>query len=228
MRAHNPSSLWNNQQKLSCCRLRNHHRNSFQRWRVDSEELPALIDSEKVNENGVGAAWKSSPRNLKKVTRCFGSARSPCRLRKSQQKWSRCCLGNHHRNTFQSWRVDSEALEAPVDLKKTMKTESIPAGKSSPKHLPKVTHGFGSTRSPFDLKKTMKTESIPDGKSSPKHLPKVTRGFGSTSSPCWRRKSQQKRRRFRLWNRQRNTFYKWCLDSWEHTAPLNSEIINKN
>jgi hypothetical protein len=97
--------------------------------------------------------------------------------------------------------VDSKALEALVDLKKTMKTESIPAGKSSPKHLPKVTRGFGSTRSPFDLKKTMKTESIPDGKSSPKHLPKVTRGFGSTSSPCWRRKIQQKRRRFRLWNR---------------------------
>jgi hypothetical protein len=96
---------------------------------VDSEELPAPIDSEKVNENGVGAAWKSSPRNLKKVTCCFGSARSPCLLRSSQRKRSRSRLGNRHRNTFQRWRVDLEALAAPVDSEKSTKTASVPTGK---------------------------------------------------------------------------------------------------
>jgi hypothetical protein len=32
--------------------------------------------------------------------------------------------------------------------KKSMKTESVPPGKSSLKNLPKVTRGFGSARSP--------------------------------------------------------------------------------
>jgi len=45
---------------------------------MDSEEPTAPLDSEKVNENGVGAGWETSPKNLPKVTRGFGSARNPC------------------------------------------------------------------------------------------------------------------------------------------------------
>jgi hypothetical protein len=68
---------------------------------VDSEELTALVDSEKVNENGVGADWeiiteipskgdawirkrsqplltqKNSTKQLPKVTRGFVSGPSP-------------------------------------------------------------------------------------------------------------------------------------------------------
>jgi len=46
------------QRKRSRCQRTNHHRNSFKRWRVDSEELAAPVDSEKVNENRLGADWK--------------------------------------------------------------------------------------------------------------------------------------------------------------------------
>jgi hypothetical protein len=56
---------------------------------MDSEEPAAPLDSEKVNENRVGAGWETSPKNLPKVTRGFGSARRPYLLRK------------HQRNNFQ-------------------------------------------------------------------------------------------------------------------------------
>jgi hypothetical protein len=36
---------------------------------VDSQELAALVDSEKVNENGVGDDWEMSPKDLPQVTR---------------------------------------------------------------------------------------------------------------------------------------------------------------
>jgi hypothetical protein len=51
------STYWlrNDQQKLSRYALRNHHWNSFQRWRVDSKALAASVDSDKVNKNGIGA-----------------------------------------------------------------------------------------------------------------------------------------------------------------------------
>jgi hypothetical protein len=56
--AHSPYWLKNNQQKLSRCRLKNPHRNTFQRWNVHSEALAAPVDSEKVNENWVGTDWE--------------------------------------------------------------------------------------------------------------------------------------------------------------------------
>jgi hypothetical protein len=40
------------------CRLENHHRNTFQRWSVDLEELTTPVDLEKLNDNGVGADWE--------------------------------------------------------------------------------------------------------------------------------------------------------------------------
>jgi hypothetical protein len=49
--APNPFGLRNRQRKLSRCRLRNRHPNSFQRRRVDSEARPTPVDLEKANEN---------------------------------------------------------------------------------------------------------------------------------------------------------------------------------
>jgi hypothetical protein len=36
----------------------NRHRETLKKWRVVSEALAALVDLEKVNKNGVGAAWE--------------------------------------------------------------------------------------------------------------------------------------------------------------------------
>jgi len=50
-------SCWlrNSHHQLSRRQLRIHHRNTFQRWRVDSEVLAAPVDWKKVNENWVAA-----------------------------------------------------------------------------------------------------------------------------------------------------------------------------
>jgi len=64
---------------------------------------------------------KSSPKQIPKVTRGLGRGRCPCWLKKSQWKWSRCWLGNHHRKSFQRWRLDSEELAAPFDSEKVNK-----------------------------------------------------------------------------------------------------------
>jgi len=55
---HSRCRLRNIQRTLSHCRLRNHHRNNFQRWRVDSKELTLPVDSGKFNKNGVVANWE--------------------------------------------------------------------------------------------------------------------------------------------------------------------------
>jgi len=142
------------------------------RWRVDLEALEAPIDKKMVNKNGVGAdteiitetptegdAWirkcsqplltkKKSSKQLPKVTCGFVSTHIPYSLRNSQRKLSRCRLRNHHRNTFQKWRVDSKSWQPLLTQKKSTKTESVPTGKSSPKHLSKVTYGFRRAYSP--------------------------------------------------------------------------------
>ena len=146
-RARSPCWLRKSQRKLGRCRLRNDYRNNFQRWRVDSEEPAVPLDLEKVNENGVGASWETSPIHLPKVTRGFGSARSPSWLRKSQ------------RNNYLRWYVDSEELAAPVDSEKSTKTEAVATGKSSMKQLPKVSRGFGGARSPCWLRKSQRKQS---------------------------------------------------------------------
>jgi hypothetical protein len=68
--AKSPCGLWNHQRKLSCWRLRNHQRNCFHGWHVDSTEhtTPAglkiitenlvTVDSEIINESAsTGDAW---------------------------------------------------------------------------------------------------------------------------------------------------------------------------
>jgi len=79
---------------------------------MNSEELSSLIDSKKVNENGVGTNWK-----IVAETPFKGDA------------WI---------------RKSSQLL---LTQKKSTKIELVPTGKSSPKHLSEVTHGFGSARS---------------------------------------------------------------------------------
>ena len=88
--------LRKSQGKRSRCPLGNRHWNTFQRWRMDLEAPQPLLTTKK---------WT---KQLPKVTRGFGRARSPCWLRKSQRKRSRWRLGNHHQNTFLRWRVDLE------------------------------------------------------------------------------------------------------------------------
>jgi len=146
-RAASPCWLRKSQWKQSRCRLENHHRNIFQRWRVDLEALTVLVDSEKGNEMGVGVDWKSSPKNIPKMTRLFVSACSPCWVRKNQREWSTWRMGNHHRKTFQRWRVDLEALAASIELENVNKNGVSADWKSSQKKLRKVTHGFVSAPS---------------------------------------------------------------------------------
>jgi hypothetical protein len=42
--------LWNIQRKLSRCRLRNHHRNWFKSWHMDSLAHKAPVDCETIKE----------------------------------------------------------------------------------------------------------------------------------------------------------------------------------
>ena len=110
--------------------------------------------------------------------------------------------------------MDSEELEAPIDLEKVTKTESVPTGKSYKEEksqrnnfkrgrvdsekleAPVDSEKVNKTTSECDawirksskplltLKKSTKRDSELTGKSSSKHLPKATRGFGRARSPC--------------------------------------------
>jgi len=50
---HSPCWLINSEGKLSCCPLRNHHRNYFKSWPMDLSVPTAPIDSERDKENWV-------------------------------------------------------------------------------------------------------------------------------------------------------------------------------
>jgi len=208
--AHSRSRLINIQWTLSRCRLKNHHRNSFQRWRLDSEELTAPVDSPKVKKKMKSVpTWKSSPKHHSKVTRGFGRADSPCWLRKSKQKRSRCRLGNHHRNIFHRWRVDSEELAAPSQRKRSQcrlgnhhrktfqrwraDSEVLTAPVDKEKVNETTSKGDAWIRQRPQLESThkysMNTKSLSTQKSPPKLLSKVKPGFRRADSPCWLRKS---------------------------------------
>ena len=137
--ARSPCLLRNIQRKQCRCRLGNHQRNNFQRRRVDSEELIAPVDSEKVNENGVGATWEIiSETPSKGDTLIWKRSLALVDSEKVKENgvgahweivtetpskgdawiWKRrspCWLQKSERNNFQRWRVDSEELAAPVD-----------------------------------------------------------------------------------------------------------------
>jgi hypothetical protein len=158
---------------------------------------------------------KSSPKKLPKATRRFWSVSSTCWLTKSKQKRSQCRLENHHRNTFQRWRVDLEELVTYVDSEKVNDTSSKSDALTAPVDSAIVNENYVTvdseiiTKTPFKgdtwirnsyqplltQKKSTKSESKPTRKSSLKHLPKVTRGFRSACSPYWLRKIQQKQSR---------------------------------
>jgi hypothetical protein len=160
---------------------------------------------------------KSPPKQLPKETRGFGSARSPCWLRKGQRKWSRCLLRNHHRNTFQRSHVDSGELPALVDLQNVNE------------------NGVGDdweiiTETPFKGDAWIQKRSQPllTQKKSTKQLIQVTCGFVSAPIPCWLRNSQWKLSHSRLRNHHRNQFQRWRVNSLAPAAPVDSEIVNEN
>jgi hypothetical protein len=135
----------------SPCGLRNLHRNCFHGGRMDSTAHIAPAASEICNETAsTGDAWirqrrqplypqKSSTKLLPLLTHGFDSANSPCGFSNHQETAS----------TGDAWiRQRKEPLRA---MKSSTKTESLQNQKSSTKLLPRVTHGFDSSKSPCGL-----------------------------------------------------------------------------
>jgi hypothetical protein len=90
---------------------------------IQKRSQPLLTQEKSMKTESVPTR-KSSTKHLPKVMRGFVSAHSPTWLRNSQQKWSRCRLRNHHRNTFQRWRAWIQNFSQPsLTKKKLTKTE---------------------------------------------------------------------------------------------------------
>jgi hypothetical protein len=111
--------------------------------------------------------------------------------------------------------MDSTAQTAPVALEIFNETsftgdawirqrkEHVRPQKSSPKVLPRVTHGFDTQTAPVALEIFNETVSTGDAwihsrkqplrpqKSSPKVLPRVTHGFDIANGPCGLRNLQR-------------------------------------
>jgi hypothetical protein len=140
---------------------------------LDSEELAVPIDTEKVNKNRVGADWeiitetpskgdawiwkrsqplltlKKSTKQLPKVTCGLGRARSPC---DSEIVNENRVAVDYEIITEIASKGDEwirKRLQPLLTKKWSMKTESLPTQKSSPKHLSKVTRGFRRARGPY-------------------------------------------------------------------------------
>ena len=94
---------------------------------------------------------KSSPKPLPQVTRGFISAHSPCWLRKSLQKLSSADSEILIETPYKGEVCIRKHSQPLLTQKKSKKTESVPTGKSSTKHLTKVMRGFVSTPNPGDL-----------------------------------------------------------------------------
>ena len=114
---------------------------------------------------------KSSPKLLPRVTHGFDSANSPSGLRNHHKKQSHCCSETINKTVFKGdvWirqrknprglRIINETASTcdawirqrkqPLwTHKSSTKIESLPTQKSSPKLLPRTTHGFDSANSP--------------------------------------------------------------------------------
>jgi hypothetical protein len=68
---------------------------------VDSEELLAPFDSEKVNENGVDADRKIITETPSKGDAWIWTRSHPLLTQKNSMKTKSMPTGNHQRNTFQ-------------------------------------------------------------------------------------------------------------------------------
>jgi hypothetical protein len=95
IRARSPRWLGSRHWKLSCSLLRNHQRNYFPSWRLDSSMHTSPVDSEIVNKNWVVDDSEIVTRLPPQWTLGFISAYKPL--------W----LGNHHKNCFPNWRFVS-------------------------------------------------------------------------------------------------------------------------
>ena len=165
----------------------------------------------------------SSPKLFLELTHGFVTAHSPCWLRNSQGKLFRCRLKKHHRNCFQSWRMDSSAHTAPVDSR-TIKENWVVANSE----IITETVSRDDTRNPqrtqhlLTMKQSRKTEWLPSQKSSPKMFIEVTHGFVSAHSPCLLKNKEGKLSLCPLRNCRRNYFQRLHMESSAHTAPVDS------
>jgi len=125
----------------------------------------------------------SSQKQLQEPTHGFIRAYSPCRLKNSKGKQSRC-RRNHHQNCLQSRRMDSSAHTAPVDSQ-IVKENGVDAEEIITETACRADFWIRQgTRPLFTQKYSRKTESPPPTKSSPKLLSELTLGFVSAHRPC--------------------------------------------
>jgi hypothetical protein len=145
--AHSPYSLRKSQRKWSRCRLEivtekpskrdtwirkrsppllshKRQRNNFQRWLMNSWAPATLVDSKIVHENYVAIDSEIITETPYKGDAWIRNSSQPLLTQKKSTKKSQCRLGNHHRKTFQRWRVDYEVLAAFVDSEKVNETFS--------------------------------------------------------------------------------------------------------
>jgi len=90
---------------------------------VDLEALPAPVDLEKLNENRAYADWEIITETPWKGDSWSRKGSQLLLTQRKSTKTKSMATGNHHRNTFQRWRVDSEVLAAPVDSEKLNENE---------------------------------------------------------------------------------------------------------
>ena len=162
---------------------------------------------------------KSSPKLFLVMTLGFVNTHSPFWLRNSRGNLSRCRFKNHHRNSFQSWRMDSSAHTSAVDSEIFKETYVTVAAKIIIETACRADAWIRQCTQPlFTQKYSRKTESPPTQKSSPKLLGELMLGFDRAHCPCSLKNIQGKLSRRRLKNHPQNCLQSWHLDSSAHTA----------
>jgi len=137
-------SCWlrNSHHQLSRRQLRIHHRNTFQRWRVDSEVLAAPVDWKKVNENWVAADSKIIIETALKGDTWIRKCSQPLLNEKLLMKTEP--LLSLKSSTKSLPKVTRGFVSAPalVHLETVNENEPLSSPKSSMKPIPMVTRGF--------------------------------------------------------------------------------------
>ena len=83
---HSPYWLGKSHGKLSRCHLRNHHRNCFKSWPMDSLVPTAPLDSEIVKENREVALSEIDTKNVSKAEACIPQRTLPLFTHKESRK----------------------------------------------------------------------------------------------------------------------------------------------
>jgi hypothetical protein len=262
--AHSPYWLKNNQQKLSRCRLKNPHQNTFQRWSVHSEALAAPVDSEKVNENWVGADWEIINETYSKGDAWIRESTQPLLIQKLSRKTK--LLPTRKSSTKQLPQVtrlfvntptlvDSEIVNenwSATDSEIVNQTASIGDAWIRQRAHPywlrnnqwKLSHcrlqncqrnrfqrwrvDSSAPVAPFDLEIVNKNWVATDSEIITKTPSKGDAWIRKRLQPLLSKKKSTKMKSVLTQQSSTKTFHRWCLDSWEHTTPFDSEIVNKN